>query len=59
LLPLRVVWQGTSGGRLAECLGLDPSKYGGGGASVNSSSSMAAALRDEALQVSDAVKLCK
>jgi len=28
---LAVVLQGTTGGRLAECLGLDPSRYGGAG----------------------------
>jgi hypothetical protein len=40
--------QGTNASHLAQCLGLDPSRYGGGG---SAGSSMAAALREEAMQV--------
>jgi hypothetical protein len=45
---VRVVLQGTNASHLAQCLGLDASRYGHSGSTNNS---LAAVLREEALQV--------
>jgi hypothetical protein len=47
--------QGTNAAHLAQCLGLDPSRYGGSSSSAGGS--MAAALREEAMQVGGAEAL--
>eukprot|EP00879_Flechtneria_rotunda_P017242 GHRR01018063.1.p1 GENE.GHRR01018063.1~~GHRR01018063.1.p1 ORF type:complete len:332 (+),score=158.96 GHRR01018063.1:91-996(+) len=46
--------EGTNASHLAQCLGLDPSRFGGSGGS-SSNSSLAAALRDEAMQVTGSI----
>jgi hypothetical protein len=45
---VRAVLQGTNASHLAQCLGLDASRYGHSGSTNNS---LAAVLREEALQV--------